>query len=77
MEMNLFLLMAMFFFFGGGVVTVIVMVLQVKKHRPVKMAENADQYVVPAETKMTNTTDLFLRTRTTRVKVSSSSSKRK
>jgi hypothetical protein len=62
----------LFFFGGGGVITGIVMAVEIKKHRPVKSATNADQYLVAGETQITNTEDTFLRTHTTRVKVASS-----
>ena len=68
------LLMLMFFFFGGGGITVVVLIKEYKKHRPVKTAADADWYIVPGEARMTTTEDTFLRTHTTRIKVSSSSS---
>lgn len=66
-----------FFFGGGGIITVFVMVGEYRKHRPVRAAVCADYYKVDDETKMASAEDTFLRTQTTRVKVSSSSSKRR
>jgi hypothetical protein len=64
------------FFGGGGIITSFVMIAEYKKHRPVKAASCADYYKVDDETKMTAADDTFLRTHTTRVKVSSSTKKR-
>ena len=72
--MDLPILLILFFVIGGGLITGIVMHLEIKKHRPVKTATDADAYVNASETQMTVTEDTFLRTRTTKVKVQSSSS---
>jgi hypothetical protein len=63
-----------FFFIGGGIITAFAVYAEYKKHRPVKAAACADYYKVDEETIMTVTEDSFLRTHTSRVKVSSSSS---
>ena len=75
--MDLVSLMIAFFVIGGIVITVIVMSYEIKKHRPIRAAKCADYYVVDDEARMTATEDVFLRTHTTRVKVSSSSSTRR
>ncbi|MCL2003340.1 MAG: hypothetical protein FWG72_04960 [Oscillospiraceae bacterium] len=62
------------FFFGGGIIAAIVLTVEYKKHRPVKAASCADDYIVAGEARMTVAEDSFLRTHTTRVKVASSSS---
>ena len=69
---NIFILLLTFFLVGGGIITGIVMYIEVKKHRPVKAATDADIYVNASETQMTNTEDTFMRTHTTRVRVASS-----
>ena len=69
---NIIVLLISFFLVGGGLITGIVMYLEIKKHRPVKAATDADIYVNASETQMTTTEDSFLRTHTTRVKVASS-----
>ena len=69
-----YLFLVWFFIIGGAIITAIVMSKEIKKHRPVKMATNADIYIDAGETHMITTEDTFLRTHTTRVKVSSSSS---
>jgi len=59
------------FVIGGLIVTAIAMTIEIKKHRPVKTATNADHYIDKGETEMRVKEDSFLRTRTTRVKVAS------
>ena len=71
---DVFPLMVAFFFIGGGIITIIAMVKEVGKHRPVRLRFNADMYLVEDETQMRVVQDVFLRTHTTREKVSSSSS---
>jgi uncharacterized membrane protein YgcG len=61
-----------FFMVGGSLITVGVVLLEVKKHRPVKLATDANKYVENAT--MNKTEDTFLRTHSTRVKVSSGKS---
>jgi hypothetical protein len=72
--MDNILILVAFFFGGGGVITGIVMYIEIKKHRPVKAASDANLYIEAGETQMTTAEDTFLRTHTTRVKVASSSS---
>ncbi|MCL1806253.1 MAG: hypothetical protein FWG31_00950 [Oscillospiraceae bacterium] len=72
MDFDVILYGILFFLVGGGGITAIVMVLEVKKHRPVKMAADADMYIKAGETQMTVVEDAFLRTHTTKVKVASS-----
>ena len=72
---ELIVMIAVFFVAGGGIVTGIIMGIEVRKHRPVKSAANADHYIVMDETQMKNTEDTFLRTHTTKVKVASSNKK--
>ena len=67
--MDIVAVIILFFVIGGGIITGIVMHLEIKKHRPVKMAADADAYVNASETQMTVSEDTFLRTRTTRVRV--------
>ena len=74
--MELFTLMALFFVIGGLVITAIVMGIEISKHRPVRAATSADRYLVKEEAKMTANTDTFLRTHTTKTKVSSSDGKK-
>jgi hypothetical protein len=64
-----------FFFIGGGIITAFIVYAEYKKHRPVKAAACADYYKVDEETRMTAQEDSFLRTHTSRIKVSDSSSK--
>jgi hypothetical protein len=71
--MELITLLLAFFLIGGIVITAIVMSREIRKHRPVKAAKCADYYIVDNEARMTATEDAFLRTHSTRVKVSSSS----
>ena len=73
--MDLPLLLIMFFIIGGGAITGVIMHLEIKKHRPVKAATDADAYVNTSETQMSVSEDTFLRTRTTRVKVASSNTR--
>ena len=72
---GLILMLALFFVIGGGLITAIIMMIEVRKHRPVKMATDASHYIDMGETQMTVSNDSFLRTHSTRVKVSSSSKK--
>ena len=74
MDISTALLVILFFVIGGGIITGIAMYLQVKKHRPLKMATDADLYVVMEETQFSRVEDSLLRTHTTRTKVSSSNS---
>ncbi|MDR0294345.1 MAG: TPM domain-containing protein [Oscillospiraceae bacterium] len=67
------LVTALFFIIGGGVTTAVVMAKEMKKHRPVKMAADADWYIAGGEAQMDAAEDTFLRTHTARVKVASSS----
>jgi hypothetical protein len=69
--MELITLLVVFFAAGGFIAAGIAMAVEVKKHRPVKAAANADGYVVAEDTKFTATDDTFLRTHTAKVKVSS------
>lgn len=66
--------MILWFFIGGGICTVVIMLMEVKKHRQVKIATNADSYITDGEANMSVVDDSFLRTHTTKTKVSSSSS---
>jgi len=70
--MDLITLMILFFVIGGVIITAVVMAMEIKKHRPVKAATDADKYIVRDETEMAVMEDTFLRTRTTRRKVASS-----
>jgi hypothetical protein len=65
-------LLIAFFLIGGIAITAIVLFREIKKHRPVKEAKCADYYIVDDEARMTVKEDSFLRTHTSRVKVSSS-----
>ncbi|MCL2503515.1 MAG: hypothetical protein FWE94_02755 [Coriobacteriia bacterium] len=65
--------LALWFFAGGSAVTLIVMLIEVKKHRPVQLATNADRYISEGGVHMTAAEDVFLRTQSKTVKVSSSS----
>ena len=65
----------LFFLLGGGGITASVMFIEIKKHRPVKEASNADLYIREGETQMTTTEDTFLRTHTTKTKVASKASR--
>ena len=77
METGDIILMLLFFIIGGGIITAIAMAMEIKKHRPVKKAADADWYIVPGEEHMTRTEDTFLRTHTTQTKVASSPSNNK
>ena len=68
--MELIYLLLAFFFIGGGAITTIIMFVEIKKHRPVKMASNADLYVMADKAHMTVSEDTFLRTHTITNKVS-------
>jgi len=72
--MDIIVLLASFFFIGGGVITAIIMSVEIKKHRPVKSASDADMYLVSDETEMRVMEDSFLRTHTTRRYVGSNTS---
>ena len=74
--MDIVTLMVLFFIIGGLIITAIVMAIEIAKHRPVRMARSADNYLVKDEVKMKETTDSFLRTHTTKTKVSSSDGKK-
>ena len=74
METGVLLIMVLFFIIGGGAITAVVMYMEIKKHRPVKAAVDADRYIVSGETRMTTTEDTFLRTHTDRIKVTSGTS---
>ena len=74
--MDLFVLMLIFFLIGGIIVTAILMAVEIKKHRPVKAATNADMYIIAGEAQMTVREDTFLRTHTVKTKVSSSDSRK-
>ena len=65
--------LVLWFFAGGSVVTLVVMLIEVKKHRPVQLATNADRYISEGGVHMTAAEDVFLRTQSKTVKVSSSS----
>jgi predicted neutral ceramidase superfamily lipid hydrolase len=69
---DIILTMLAFFFIGGGIISAIILTVEYKKHRPVKAAACADDYITAEETQMTVTEDSFLRTHTTRVKVAAS-----
>ena len=60
--------------FPGVLLAVILLIAEFAKHKPVKRATHADYYVEADNVNMSKTEDVFLRTRETRVKVSSSSS---
>ncbi|MDR0325813.1 MAG: hypothetical protein LBI19_06955 [Oscillospiraceae bacterium] len=70
------LTVVLFFFIGGGGITASAMFMEIKKHRPVKAASDADWYIKADETMMTTAEDAFLRTHTTKIKVASSSKAR-
>jgi len=73
-DSNLILMLVLFFVIGGGIITGIVIAVQIAKHRPARIATSADRYIVEGGANMAVIEDSFLRTHTTRVKVSSSSS---
>ena len=60
--MNPVLIAILFFIIGGVIISVIATSAEIKKHRPVKTATDAQQYIVPGEAEMTVLQDNFLRT---------------
>ena len=67
--MNIVVVMILFFIIGGGIIAAIAVSSEIKKHRPVKAATEAQQYIVPGEAEMTVATDTFLRTELQRRRV--------
>ena len=64
------------FLIGGIGAAALYATMELKKHRPVKMAVDADVYIVKGEGKMDVQTDTFVRTHTTRVRIQSNTRRR-
>ena len=72
---NVFLDYLIYWALGTGVVgSVIFTAAEFAKHKPVKKATHADYYVEPQNVDMRVTTDQFLRTRETKIRIRSSNS---
>jgi len=69
--MELLPFVIIFFAAGGAIFSLIATIVQVKRHRPVKIAANANIYMTAAGVQMDSKEDSFLRTHTVRIKVSS------
>ena len=54
---------------GGAGLCAAVMVIEIKKHRPVKAATDADAYIVGGSVRITSSEDTFIRTNTRTVKL--------
>ena len=70
--MESLLILLAFFIIGGGITTAIVMTHEIKKHRPIKTASNANQYIQASDTQITKKEDTFLKPNSTRIKIQSS-----
>ena len=67
--MDPILVVILFFILGGIFISAIMTSIEIKKHRPVEKATEANQYIVPGEAIMSEASDTFLRTNVQRRRI--------